>query len=64
MHLASNDIKRIEGLSKLKHLKVLELGFNKIEVIAVNLILFKSLVHGVFKSTIISGKTLAGKKSN
>lgn len=35
LYLASNSIKQIEGLSDLKHLKVLELGFNKIEVIII-----------------------------
>lgn len=32
LHLASNNIKEMKGFSNLKCIKVLELGFNKIEV--------------------------------
>lgn len=33
LHLASNNLKQIDGIDKLKNLKILELGFNKIEVV-------------------------------
>ena len=43
LFLASNNLKEIEGISQLHNLKVLELGFNKIEVSKVGFVVLKHL---------------------